>query len=291
MKGHINRVCFCLILFGAASVYAAQLQLVVIPLKHRSADELIAIIKPLVVKGGTVTGMNNQLILKSTAANINEIKRLLQSIDKAPRRLMITVKQDIDGNINQREHSVSGRYSTGDVTIANSSGRTKNKRGITITKQDDAGNHISYRSHSTRSNIEDKNSFRVQTLEGQPAFIETGQSVPVAKHQTFVTHAGVVSHDTIEYRDVTSGFYVLPRLNGNNVTLTVSPQLSRIHPHQGAVFDIQNIETTVRGQLGEWIQIGAVEQDFDDSNKGILHSTRRHGQEQRSVFVKVEEIQ
>lgn len=290
MKGHINRVCFFLILSGAASVYAAQLQLAVIPLKHRSADELIAIIKPLVVKGGTVTGMNNQLILKSTIANINEIKRLLQSLDKAARRLMITVKQDIDGNINQREHSVSGRVSTGDVTVANSPGRTKNKQGITITTQDDAGNHISYRSRSTRSNIEDKNSFRVQTIEGQPAFIETGQSVPVANQQTFATHAGVVSRDTIEYRDVTSGFYVLPRLNGNTVTLSVSPQLSRAHPHQGAVFDIQNIETTVAGQLGEWIQIGGVDQHFDDSNKGILHSTRRRGQEQRSVLIKVEEI-
>ena len=147
------------------------------------------------------------------------------------------------------------------------------------------------RTSNTRSSLDDKNSFRVQTVEGQPAFIKTGQSVPVANQNVFVTGSGVVVQDTVEYRDVTSGFYVVPRLSGNMVTLLVSPQLSRVTPHQGAVFDIQNVETTVSGRLGEWIEIGGVNQQFNDSSSGTFYSTRRRqGQEQRSVLIRVEEI-
>ena len=49
----------------------------IIPLQYRTADEIIPIIRPLVHQGGTVTGMNNQLIVKTTASNLIEIKQIL----------------------------------------------------------------------------------------------------------------------------------------------------------------------------------------------------------------------
>jgi len=273
----------------SGNVFAESMVLEIIPLKNRLVNDVIPIVRPLVVEGGTVTGMNNQLIVKTTPANLEEIKSVLNNIDTAPRRLMISVKQDIDSNINLDESGVSGTYSEGDVSV--STGEPGHKEGLTISKRDDEGNHISYRNLSTRSRIEDKNIFRVQTLEGNPAFITTGQSVPVARQTTTQTPGGaVVVQDGIEYRDVTSGFYVLPRLQGNNVTLLISPHLSRIHPHQGAVFDIQNVETTASGKLGEWIRVGGATQHFNDDNRRNLITTRRRGQEQRTVLIKVEEL-
>ena len=87
-----------------------------------------------------------------------------------------------------------------------------------------------------------------------------------------------------------SGFYVLPRIQGDNVTLLISPKLSRVSPNQAATFDIQNVETTASGRLGEWIPIGGATQHYNDSSKRNLISTKRRGQEQRNVLVKVEEI-
>ncbi len=268
---------------------AAEMTLEIIPLQFRNADEIIPIIRPLVQHGGTVTGMNNQLIVKTTAGNLMEIKQILAQIDKAARRLLITVKQDFSGEKHTHEHGVSGRYSRGDVTVS-SNNRRDNNRGLVLSAEDEDGNNIRYRNLSTRSDIDDRNTFQVQTIDGKAAYIQTGQQVPIANRNAYVTRGGVVVRDTIEYHDVSSGFYVLPRVNGDRVTLLVSPHLSRIKPNQGGVFEVQNAETTTIGRLGEWLQIGGVTQDFNTSNKEILRSTRQRGQEQRSILIKVEEI-
>ncbi len=276
-------------LFFTAPV-TAEMVLEVISLKHRLANDVIPMVKPLVVDGGTVTGMNDQVIVKSTAENLNQIKQVIHSLDKAPRRLMISVKQNVDGNVNHNEQGISGRYSSGDVTIASPDPGARNGGGI-IAIKDDEGNVIGYRALSTRSSIEDKNTFSVQVTEGYPAFIHTGHSVPVANQQTIITPGGgVILQDGIQYRDVTSGFYVLPRLSGDIVTLMIAPQLNRVNSAHGGVFDIQNVETTASGRLGEWIYLGGVEQQFDDKGRLNLTTTRRTGQEFRSIAVKVTEL-
>ncbi len=261
----------------------------IIPLQFRNADEIIPIIQPLVSKGGTVTGMNNQLIIKTTAGNLAEIKQVLAGIDKAARRLLITVKQDIDGEINTHEHGLSGRYSRGDVSISSNNGRDS-KRGLVLSAEDEDGNNIRYRNLSTRSDLDDSNTFQVQTIDGKAAYIQTGQQVPIANRNAYVTRGGVVVQDTIDYHDVSSGFYVLPRVNGDRVTLQVSPQLSRVQPNQGGVFEVQSAETTTTGRLGEWLQIGGISQHFNSNERANLRSTRQSGQEQRTVLIKVEEI-
>ena len=278
----------CLAL-GSSFLTAAEMTLEIIPLQFRNADEIIPIIRPLVQHGGTVTGMNNQLIVKTTAGNLMEIKQILAQIDKAARRLLITVKQDISGEINTHEHGVSGRYSRGDVTVS-SNNKRDNNRGLVLSAEDEDGNNIRYRNLSTRSDIDDRNTFQVQTIDGKAAYIQTGQQVPIANRNAYVTRGGVVVRDTIEYHDVSSGFYVFPRVNGDRVTLLVSPQLSRVQPNQGGVFEFQNAETTTIGRLGEWMQIGGITQHFNTSDRENLRSTRQSGQEQRTILIKVEEI-
>lgn len=258
-----------------------------IPMNNRSVDDVIPVLRPLVVEGGTVTGINNKLIVKTTPTNLKQIKQVLAEIDNTPRRLMISVKQDVDGNLSVTESGLSGRYNSDNVKIQS----PDNGRGGTIIQgKDSDGNVIRYRQLNTRSRLEDKNVFRVQTLEGNPAFINTGQSIPIANQTTYVTGGGVVVQDGVEYRDVSSGFYVLPRLQGDNVTLLIAPHLSRVSPNQAAIFDIQNVETTASGRLGEWIQVGGATQHYNDDSNSNTISTKRRGQEQRKVMVKVEEV-
>lgn len=285
----MKKLVFIVLLFGmtVSTVVAESMKIEIIPMNSRPVNDVIPILKPLVVEGGTVTGMNNQLIIKTTPSNLKQIKSILAELDKPPRNLMISVKQDVEGNINFREGGVSGRYNSDNVRIdVPDDGRD----GTIIEGTDSDGNIIRYRRLDTRSRLEDKNVFRLQTLEGTPAFINTGQSVPIPTQTTIVTAGGVVTRDGVEYRDVNSGFYVLPRVSGDVVTLMVSPQLSRVSPNQAATFDVQNVETTVSGRLGEWIAIGGATQHFSDDSSRNLITTKRRGQEQRTVLIKVEEI-
>ena len=288
MNKHLIQAC-TLLLVGYLPVAAAQLKVEVIPLQNRTLDQVIPVIQPLVGEGGTVTGMNNQLIVKTTPANLEEIKRVLSSLDTPLRRLMITVRQDVAGNMGRDRASVDGGYTTGNITFGTiAPGRAG--PGAEISAGDADGNTIRWRGISTQSNRADNNDFRVQTVEGEPAYIQTGQSVPVPNQNAYVTRGGVVVQDSVEYHDVTSGFYVIPRLNGNNVTLQVAPNLSRSHPQQGGTFEVQNIETTVHGRLGEWISVGGLNQTSNQDNSTWSANNRRRGDETRSVLIKVDEI-
>lgn len=282
-------VIFLTILLISKPAYAEDMTVEVIPLNHRVISDVLPVLQPLVENGGTVTGMNNQIIVRSTPANIDEIKTVLASIDKKARRLMIMVKQDINGNLRQTESGFEGRYRSGDVEVRTDP--SGGKEGLSIGIEDEDRNSLRYRYLTSRSNELDNSSFSVQTLEGSPAFIQTGHSVPVANQQAFVTGGGVVVQNGVEYRDVTSGFYVLPRLNGDRVTLLVAPQLNRINDLQQGVFNIQNVETTASGYLGEWIQLGGINQNFNSDTNRNLISTRRRGQETRNIAIKVVEIQ
>ncbi|MEE9552117.1 MAG: secretin N-terminal domain-containing protein [Gammaproteobacteria bacterium] len=262
----------------------------VIPLQYRMSNEVIPILKPLVAPGGTVTGMNNQLIIKTTPSNLAEIKTVLQSLDRSPRRLLITVKQNIDDRIQQQENSLSGKYSSGDISISNKDPGNSNE-GLVISAEEN-GKSIRYRTLNRDINIYDKNTFRVQATEGYPAYIQVGQSVPVSSSATIATPGGgIVIRDSVEYYDATSGFYVLPRLNGDRVTLFVAPRLSSVSPGSNPVFEIQNVETTAHGRLGEWIRVGGINQNFSGDSRQNLSSSNVQEQRSHSVLIKVEEIQ
>lgn len=266
---------------------AENMQLEVIPLQKRMVDEVIQIIRPLVAPGGTVTGMNNQLIIKTTPSNLAEIKQVLRIIDRAPRRLMITVKQNIAGNSRLREDSLSGKYTSDNVHI--NIGHDHSNEGLSVSAGDKDSN-IRYRTLNSRSRADDRNTFKVQTLEGHPAFINQGQSVPLGSSTTVITENGVVVNQSTDYYDVGSGFYVLPRLNGEQVTLLVATELSSIKPGGQATANVQGLETTVTGRLGEWMELGGIDQSFNRGRRQNFSSSNIHGQELRTILIKVDEI-
>jgi len=285
------------LVFQTPIVLAEKMELEIIPLQNRMIEDVIHILRPLVTPGGTITGMNNQLIVKTTPDNLAEIKRVLESLDRPLRKLLITVTQDIGGQFQRREDALSVKYSTGDVSIS-SKDPNRSKEGLVIAaaedkedeEDEDDGNRIQYRNLSNQTTIDDRNAFRVQTLEGSPAFIQSGQSVPIRNQTAFVRPDGVVVNNTTEYYDATSGFYVLPRLNGDRVTLLVAPRLTSVQPGRTPTFDVQSVETTASGRLGEWIRIGGINQSFDDSSRQNFSSSSARGTETSSVLIKVDEI-
>ena len=263
----------------------------VIPLKHRLTDEIIPVLRPLLQPGGTITGMNNQLIIKTTPDNLAQIKSVLDTLDRSPRRLLIRVKQGILASANQQDHAVSGRVSAGDVSVDVIDHPSAGHNGVTISGRDSDGNVIRYRGNDTRTSSDDDNSFVVQATEGYPAYIAVGQAIPVSSQSTLVPHDGdVVVNESTEYINADSGFYVLPRLNGDQVTLLIAPRLTRVATGKVPILDIQDVETTTTGRLGEWMEVGGINRQSSRNSREILSSSRQRDQESRSVLIRVDEI-
>jgi len=88
---------------------AQQAVLEVITLKYRTVDQVIPVLQPLVAPAGTITGLNNQLVLRTTPANLAQIKQVLTTLDAMPRQLVVSVRQDSDLDRSRSGAQVSGQ--------------------------------------------------------------------------------------------------------------------------------------------------------------------------------------
>ncbi len=293
-QGFLRAAAAFLLLFAQIAAYAQSGAVEVITLKYRTAEQVMPLLRPMLDKNGSMTGMQNQLIVRTSIANLNELKTILATIDTMPRRLLITVRQDATLDRDRTQAQVSGRIVTGNAAVAvgdagRAGGMAQVQRGDDVLRG---------RIDNTRSLNDDRNAQSIQVLEGSSAFINFGQSVPVPQRQVTrsVVNGQVVERVSsgVEYRDVQTGFNVLPRLNGDRVLLEINPQNDRFaSPEQnlppGSV-NTQRAATTVSGRLGEWIELGGIAQGGVNQQTVILGSTRETSSDNRRVLVKVDEI-
>src|ERR1051325_10507717 len=73
---------------------AAQNSLEIIDLRHRTAEQVIPVLKPLVEPGGSLSGQGTQLFVRTSTANLPDLRRALESIDRPAKRLQVSVRFD-----------------------------------------------------------------------------------------------------------------------------------------------------------------------------------------------------
>ena len=269
------------------NLHAEQLELEVITLKYRTAQDVLPVVQPFVNQaGGTVTGTQNRLIVRTTRANLAEVRQILAGIDTLPRRLLVTVKQNAGLSAIQRSAELSGNAAVGNAQIVVApTGR--NSRGLVVERQQ-SGNSVRAQVQGSESRGNENSMQQLQVLEGGEAFIQVGQSVPVPQSTIIQTPQGAQVVQSTQYRDVASGFYVKPRVSGEQVTLEVSPQRESLGP-DGSV-GTQRVVTTVSGRLGEWIELGGIDQSRAQQNSGIASRDSERNSDQRRIYIKVEEM-
>ena len=275
---------FCL----SFPLHAEQLELEVITLKYRTAQDVLPVVQPLVNQaGGTVSGTQNRLIVRTTRANLDEVRRILAGIDTLPRRLQVTVKQDAGQSAMQRSTEVSGNAAVGNnaQVIIPPSGR--DGRGLVIQRQQ-SGNSVRAQVQGSESRGNENNVQQLQVLEGNEAFIGARQLVPAQQQTIIQTPQGPQVVQNTQFRDTTSGFYVRPRVSGEQVTLEVRPQRERLGP-DGSI-DTQIVSTVVSGRLGEWMELGGIDQSRAQQNSAIASRDSERNSDQRRIYIKVEEM-
>jgi type II secretory pathway component GspD/PulD (secretin) len=276
-----------LFLCASAFAYAQQSVLEVIDLKYRSADQIVPVLKPLLAPGGTISALQNQVILRTTPQNLAELRKVLAAIDVRPRRLVISVRQEAVGTGLDSEAEVSGSIGTGDVH-ATVPGSRKQQGGNVEIKS--GGNKAGARVLSTQSSANDRGVQSVQVLEGNEALIRVGQSIPIRSESIIQTPQGAQVSQSVEYRDADAGFRVRPRVNGDNVTMEISSRRDAVSEPNSQTFSIQRVDTVVAARLGEWVEIGAIDQSRVRSENGTI--SRRTGSvtDDRKIFLKVDEV-
>ena len=83
---------------------------------------------------------------------------------------------------------------------------------------------------------------------------------------------------------------MLPRLQGNIVTLDIDPRNDSFDDARRGTINVQRVTTTVSGRLGEWIDLGGVIDSRSDERSALLGRSNTRTDERRGVQVKVEEL-
>jgi type II secretory pathway component GspD/PulD (secretin) len=283
-----SRVLLALFFFGVtAHLQAQQSVLEVIDLKYRSAEQIVPMLKPLLAPGGTISALQNRVIVRTTPQNLAELRKVIEAVDSMPKRLMITVRQEAVGTGLASEAEVSGSIGTDGARVT----VPGNRSTLGATAQARQGDNVARaRVLSSQSAATDRGVQSVQVLEGNEAFIRIGQSVPIPYFSVVQTPWGTQIAQSVEYRDADTGFRVRPRVNGDRVTLEISSRRDSLADPYSQTFDLQRIDTVVSGRLGEWIDIGGVDQSRVQTQGGTI--SRRSGSvsDDRKVFLKVEQV-
>ncbi len=284
------RALLCLLVLITASVAAAERLVVeVIPIGYRSVEEILPVIRPLVPPPGSVSGMQGRLVVKTTPENLSEVKRVLAQLDRAPRTLLVSVRQGASQNARVREDEAAVRIEHGGV--AGSAGSAGGGRGgglsARIVEDDDVQARL--RTFEAESRTSDAAVQRVRVVEGREAFIRAGQSVPFTRREVIVSGGSAQVRENVEFRDVTRGFYVIPRVRGDRAFVQVSPHSARLNASGGV--DVQAAATTVSGPVGTWIPVGGIDESSRRSDTGLLERAESESASQHSLYIKVDIVQ
>ncbi|MBV6753804.1 secretin [Pseudomonas chlororaphis] len=249
---------------------SAQAATEIIPLNYRTSADLLPVAQDFLGKDGKASAYQNQLIVNAEPAKIKELRDFLGQLDTPAKRLLISVDTSENNDQDSQGYSVNGQNQT---------------------------RIINYGTASRDGGIQ-----QVQTVEGTPALIQVGQSVPLTtaistnqtqgngSNQNQNPNQQPLTQIQSQYRNVTQGFYVTASVTGDIVHLSISTNRDRISQERQDVVNVQSTDTTVSGHLGEWITLAGVNGQSQADRQALSRSYSTSGRNDMTLRVKVDSL-
>ena len=255
-------------LFQSTLCIANNLVIEVVPLSNRFASDLQPLISPFLEDSELIIANRSSLIVKATPLRQKEIKKLIDQLDTRLINLTITVVQS-------KTQTAQALNASANINLNFPNRRSK----FSTEFQGRFGN---------TNDLSDSNSRQqVQTLDGKPAYIKTGKIHPVENISVYHSGYGypAISRDT-QLIEASTGFMVTPRLSGSQVTLDVAPWSDQMN--NNGELSTQSGHTTIRVNLGQWVEIGGVDQHSQQSSNGTLSHAYSTANQNTKILIKVD---
>jgi hypothetical protein len=238
----------------------------VIDLQHRPATEVIPLVSPLLGPEDAVTGTGFQLIIRATPATIAQVREVLGALDTPARNLIVNVRRGGLDTSSERGIDVQGQL-----------GRpmAEDRLGVRVIGR------------QTTDRTGDLQTLRV--LEGQQAFIRSGESIPYRSTGVILIPGGVLAASEIDDRDLDRGFLVRPSVGPDRrVRLEILQVDERLSQMGRGRIDTQRVDTVLSGEIGEWIRIGGIDSQRDASGRWILGAGSQQTTQDVEIHVRVD---
>lgn len=263
MTKKIN-ILFLTFLLTLIGLVQAQQQLHVIQLQHRPAEEIRPLIVPLLNTDETIISNGFQLIVKTDESRIQEIKRLLEQLDVAQQNLIITVVHSRHLNEQQLNTGVSLYHSSKPLSETENT-KIKGHADIQLKHK------------------EAQTSQQIRVLDGQSAYIQTGaiQALNTPSSNKYHIKEPI-------YAQTGTGFEVIPRLSGQQITLEIKPWNNQIRHNQ--YIATQGMQSTITTQLGTWVELGGVAQQAQQNRQSMHFKQNHYQRDQLKTFIKIDKF-
>ena len=269
--------CMLLGLVLVASPLRAD-SLTTIQLMNRPAEEIIPIIKPMLGTGDVITGRGFKLFLRSSAETLAQVEDMIATLDISAKILQISVFQGSERDLRALDISGNMQIESGDASGSIGTNSNKGAAGISYNSRNASGS-INATSNSGRK--ENHPVQRLRVTEGSAGYIETGEQIP------YFSGSSAAAAD-IEYRNVTTGFYVLARTHGDNVSLQVSPFRNSLSKVRAGNIETLQASTTITGRIGEWLLIGGTIEQIKRSQSGIGSYSSTQSRANDGIWIKAD---
>lgn len=257
---------FAVLCLFSVSVFADS-KIETIELQHRLATEVLADIQPFLPETATARAFQNLIFIKADKVTINEIRSLVEQLDRPLQRIIITVIRT-DQNLSDRQ-------------------KTSTSVNVEIDDGDIDGN-AQIRHWSTNKSRNRDQQFRAQGTAGYPVTISMGEDVPQHEQLIFVGPYGDMAVETnTSYISLDNGFQAIAHINAaQQVHVDIHPFFSNLSPRNGVIEQSQVI-TTLVGPVGQWLELGHISDEENIENLGVRRYQSHQTQQQR-LYLKVE---
>jgi type II secretory pathway component GspD/PulD (secretin) len=93
-RSGLVRMAVAVALLALGLTLGAENALEIITLRHRTADQVLPALRPLLEPSAALTGQRNQLMVRTSPANLADLRLALEALDRPLRRLQISVRFD-----------------------------------------------------------------------------------------------------------------------------------------------------------------------------------------------------
>lgn len=269
MRRYLNMFGVCLFLLSSFAYGITELK--IITLQHRFAEDIIPTIEPMIGSDGTISGYQNQLIVRANPQNMAEIEKLVATLDAVQKNLKISVSRSAFNSSENSDLSVSGRKRFGDIEVGTRYPGNQQGANVNIDQRE------SRRFNDSLQHI--------TVMDGRDAFISVGEIVPFTQEWLTFTQRYASIQKTTEFVDVTTGFAVRPRSLGDVIELEITPRVKQLNSN--GFIDYESLSTVVQVNRGEWLDLGGLMQSKDEVSRAILsrQSSRQSSNNQLRVRV------
>ncbi|OEY65706.1 secretin N-terminal domain-containing protein [Marinobacter sp. X15-166B] len=245
-----------LISMGIGGPLAAAPEARTYQLNKRAAGDLAAQLRQLYPSTeASITAHRQQLVVRAEPSVLDEMGRLIETMDVAPLQLRITVRTS---------HQVQGARQQAGVTLRNT------QPGVQVHQKTIA----TQRNHQQQLIMQD----------GQLAHISAGR----IRRLPVVVQGGLHPAALYHLVDVRRGFVVQPMvISPRQVELNILA-FDNIPELDAPGLESEALMTTRRVSPGEWVPMGSVQTADHASSSGLVYRTGGNHRENRSLQVRVD---